>query len=328
MPKKKIINAHAHVFTSQFVPPFLARTIIIWPLFYFINTRHIVALAKRYYSWKNGLKFPKKNDDTSWDKIYGRRRRKRFWSLFGFNFRSFKLIYYPYLVIVFWLSLVAVLYTINILASIFGLDDNSLNVIRWIKEKLSTYHLYYELNIWLKLLWIAFVVVFINWSRRAIWFVIKGLFPIFNKIVSAKGMELLERYLLMGRFAMYGSQQKVAERALHQLPPGSDMVILPMDMEEMGAGKTKLSAKTLKTKAEKIKDKGWAEDDFKDTYKYQMRELWEFVESRRNSGSDEQYHPFLFLDPRRIAKEGSNFFDYEIEDGRMKLKPCFVKTYM
>ncbi|MCL6294870.1 hypothetical protein [Jejuia spongiicola] len=334
MPKKKIINAHAHVFTSQFVPPFLAKTIIPWPLYYFIHTRHVVNLAKRYYSYKHALKFPKfkgsdndQDKDKEWNRIYKLRQEERDSAIRRFNFKNKPYLYYPYKLFVLWLSVVAVIYAITVMASIFGLDETTSKVIEWIKNKMGTYYLYFEICLWLKLLWVGVIMVFINWSRRTIWSLIKGLFPVFNKIVSTQGMELLERYLLMGRFALYKTQQKVAERALHQLPPDSDMVILPMDMEFMGAGTPKLRSDLLKKKDEKIAN-GWHEDDFKDTYKYQMRELWEFVKTRRENEHEEQYHPFLFLDPRRIKKEGKAFFDYKIMNNKMVLKPCFVKTYM
>lgn len=328
MSKKKIINAHAHVFTSRFVPPFLAKTIIPWPLYYIIHTHYIVSIAKQYYRYKYGLKFPNKSTtDKGWDQLYKKRRYKRWKTVFNYNFKSRPYIFIPYKIIVFLLSLVAMIYLVEWLASLIGLNQNTSDFIRSIKEQLANYYLYFEINGWLKFLWVSFVIVFINWSRRAIWFVVKSLFPIFNKIISAKGLELLERYKLMGRFALYNSQKEVAQRALHQLPPGSDMVILPMDMEFMGAGKTKIRPDILKTK-EKNLTNGWDESDYIDTYKYQMRELWGFVKTRRTSESKGQYHPFLFLDPRRIEKEGKNFFDYEIIDNRMVLKPCFIKTYM
>ena len=137
----------------------------------------------------------------------------------------------------------------------------------------------------------------------------------------------MERYMLMGRFALYGSQQRVAERALNQLPPNSQIVILPMDMEYMGAGKSKLTREMYGKKQENIKA-GWSNLDFKDTFKYQMRELWDFVASKRRSNTPNAYHPFLFLDPRRIKEEGAKFFDFTIVNDRMQLKDCFVKTYM
>ncbi|MEX0360205.1 MAG: hypothetical protein AB3N10_04375, partial [Allomuricauda sp.] len=60
---------------------------------------------------------------------------------------------------------------------------------------------------------------------------------------------------------------------------------------------------------------------------------------KKDAGEDtKQYYPFLFVDPRRIKKEGKKFFDWEWvsqtgangqKKWRMKLKKgCFVHTYM
>lgn len=326
MPEKNIINAHTHTFTSRYVPPYLAKTIAPWPLYYLINTQWIVGLAKRYYSYKQSLLFPdKQNSDDSWNQIYSRRSERRRKTLRAFNFKSRKYLYIPFRVIIFYLSLIAALYSIEFLAWIFGLDEAIVKGIDGIKEWLISKKLLLNLSPWSKVTFVLGVLLFINWSRRAIWFLVKQLFPLFSKITSPKGMELLERYLLMGRFSFYGTQQKVAERALHQMPEGSQMVILPMDMEYMGAGKTKMTSKMLENKEDLLK-KGWIEKDFKNTFTYQMRELWDFVQSRRKT--EDVYKPFLFLDPRRIAKDGKDFFDCKIVQNRMVLKDCFVKTYM
>ena len=328
MSKKSIINAHTHAFTSRFVPPYLAKTIIPWPFFYLIHTRWIVGLAKKYYRYKHSLQFPDiKNSDKGWDAIYARRRSKRSKTLFDFNLKARPYLYIPFRIILVWLSLVAALYVVECLSWIFGLDHDISSNINAIKEWLGSYRLFFELPTWLKVVWVLTVLIFFSWSRRTIWFLVKKLFPFFSSILSPKGMELLQRYILMGRFSFYGSQQKVAERALDQLPPNSQIVILPMDMEYMGAGKSKMTKDMLSSEQENIKA-GWTTLDYKNTFMYQMRELWDFVESKRRSNEPNAYHPFLFLDPRRIAEEGYNFFDYTVINGRMLLKECFVKTYM
>jgi len=213
---------------------------------------------------------------------------------------------------------------IDFLNSIFGLDESIFSFLKKIKE--SRYYLFFDFPVWGKVLWVLGTLIFIKWSRRTIWFLITKLWPFLSSLLSPNGVALLERYLLMGRFSFYGSQQKVAERALSQMPPGSEMVILPMDMEYMGAGKTKMTKEMLATKETNLL-KDWTKDDYSDTFKFQMRELFEFVDSRRKTQPN-TYHPFLFLDPRRIAEEGKSFFDYQIVQGRMVLKHCFVKTYM
>ena len=329
MPKKTIINAHTHTFTSKFVPPYLAKTIIPWPFYYLIHTQWIVGLAQRYYAYQNSKQFPGRGDgDEAWNAIYARRRKKRRKTLFNFNFRARKYFYIPWRIIIIWLSLVTFFYVAEFLGWIFGIDEGVADILSQVKEWFASYKLFFELPIWGKLLWTLGVLIFIDWSRRTIWFFIKMLFPIFKSILSPKGLALLERYLLMGRFSFYKTQRAVAQRALNQLPPNSQMVILPMDMENMGAGKSKMTKKMLATKKENLAN-NWTEADYQDTFKYQMRELWGFVKTKRNSKTNPNaYHPFLFLDPRRIEKEGAAFFSYTIVQGRMQLKDCYVKTYM
>ncbi|MEX0315569.1 MAG: hypothetical protein AB3N18_15435 [Allomuricauda sp.] len=330
MDKKSIVNAHTHSFTSHFVPPYLAKTIVPWPLYFLINTQWIVNLVKRYFKYKNSFKFPVNGDtNESWDRIYSKRRARRRKTIVFFKINSKWYFNIPYRLIIFWLSVVATIYVIEFLTFIFGINESIQETIKTIESWLKSVHLFYELPTWAKTLWVLFVLVFINWSRRAIVFLVKKLFPFFSSILSNQGVALLERYILMGRFSFYGSQQHVAQRALDQMPPRSQMVILPMDMEYMGAGKTKVTKKMLANKDDKLKD-GWTENDFKNTFTYQMRELWDFVKARRNSATlpPDSYHPFLFLDPRRIAEEGESFFHYKITDGKMELLDCFVKTYM
>lgn len=327
MAKKNIVNAHAHVFTSRFVPPYLAKTIIPWPLYYLINTRWLVALAKRYFSYQNRFLFPGNgNTNKSWDKIYSKRRSIRSKTLRSFNFKSKPYLHIPFRIIIFWLSAVATLYVVEFLTYIFGLDTGIRSILDAIRIGFKKYYLLFDLPIWGKVLWTLGVLIFINWSRRTIWFFISKLYPFFSSLLSPKGMELLERYILMGRFSFYGSQQHVAQRALNQMPPGSEMVILPMDMEYMGAGKTKMTKNMLATMVANKKN-GWTNFDYSNTFTFQMRELYDFVKTRRKSEPN-TYHPFLFLDPRRISDETVAFFDYTIVNNRMVLKDCFVKTYM
>ncbi|GEQ86443.1 hypothetical protein ULMS_19510 [Patiriisocius marinistellae] len=343
MPKKPIINAHTHTFTSKFVPPFLAKTIVPWPLYFLIHTRWIVGLAQRYYRWKHGQTFPKYDKNKTkeeqeiekqkaWDKIYASRRKMRSKTISKFNFKANRIIYIPWRIIIFWVSLVAFFYVAEFLGWIFGIDEGINDIFTKVKIWLTSYYLYFEFPVVWKVVWTLAVLIFINWSRRTIWFLIKKLFPFFQSILSPNGLALLERYLLMGRFSFYGTQKKVAERALDQLPPNSQMVILPMDMEFMGAGKSKMTNEILATKNNNIPknptEDDWKDSDYHDTFKYQMRELWDFVKTKRNGKNPNAYHPFLFLDPRRIEKEGNSFFSYTIVDGKMKLNDCYLKTYM
>lgn len=329
---KNIINTHMHVFTGNFVPPYLAKTFLPWPLYFLVHTGWIIGLFKKYYSLKYRKEFAeadsKEKVDELWEAIYVGRRRERTKVNILFKISSEWYLNIPYRLIILWLSLVATLFLIELFSKIFTLEESTIQYIDDFTTLLAKYYLYFHLPSLLKIVWIILVLGIIKWSRKIILWALSSLFPILKKLMSKEAVELLSRYYLMGRFAFYRKQFRVALRALHQLPPKSSIVILPMDMEYMGAGKTKMTKELLKTKDNNINKKGWTEEDYSEIYKYQMRELWDFVKKTNNTGPKDAYYPFVFIDPRRVVEDGKSFFDYELVNDKIVLKPCFIKTYI
>ncbi len=317
-PKKQLINAHTHVFTGNFVPPFLAKSIVPWPFFYLLNVSWVISLFKIYYSWKR--------------KRYGKGKNRKRWLTLSYSYiRNNIVLYLLYRLVLIWLGVVATLIFAEWFKKIVDPGAYLSNSIDKILKWMADHFLYFDFHWSIKLICFLAIVIFIKWSRNFLIFIIKNIWGFLKKMPNETTLALINRYLMLGRFAFYKNQQDVAERALHQLPPGSGIVILPMDMEYMGAGKTKMPKRILKNRQKKL-DQGWLKEDFQDVYKYQMRELWEFVKKDKGypkHPDHKKYYPFLFLDPRRIAEEKEGFFDYEIgENGKIKLKKCFVKTYM
>jgi predicted TIM-barrel fold metal-dependent hydrolase len=110
---------------------------------------------------------------------------------------------------------------------------------------------------------------------------------------------LLKRYINLGRFAFHKTQKSTFGQLSRQYPPGSGFIILPMDMEYMGAGKV-------------------AED-----YTAQMQQLADL----RDKNPDILY-PFIFVDPRRLEKD-ANYFRYSVNgNGKVQLEECFIKNYI
>jgi len=350
--KKPLINAHTHIFTGNFVPPYLTKSIIPKPFCYLFHTGFIIGLIKTYFKWKNKKEFGNSKDKSEqerlWQNIYADRRGKRAEMLRNYFISSKWYLDIPLKIIKFWFTIIAALYLTEFITYLFAQKpfDWILEIVTWLKDN----HLYFDLSPWIKAIWFFGVFLIIRSSRKILLKVLKSLLPVLKKVLSKEALALAERYWLLGRFSFYETQQKVSERVLSQLPGGSEIVILPMDMEYMGAGKTKLTKSILASKQKKLA-KGWDEKDFEDSFKYQMRELWELVNKKDNSGPRDKYHPFLFVDPRRVKEENAfgseKFFDYELvpadEDGticehgksckecqhnRMVLNPCFVKTYM
>ena len=238
---------------------------------------------------------------------------------------------------VFWLSAVAVIYLVEFVALILKVDEFANKYLVEIKNWLQERFLYFDLEDIFRAIWILAVLLIIKSSRRPIIFVVKSIFPALKKIFSSSFLDLLQRYYLLGRFATtYETQGGIAGRALNQLPKDSGLVILPMDMEFMMAGKTTASKKQ-KLLAQKYKGQNVGKS-LNDSYKFQMLEIWDFVKNTNGDGPKDRYFPFLFLDPRRIKKEGKKFLDWEWDSQqdkngkkiwRIKLKDgCFLKTYM
>ncbi len=329
--KKKLINVHTHVFTGNYVPPYLAKTIIPWPFYFLINTGWIVSLFKRYYSIKYKKEFgnAKTEDEKAklWSAIFAKRRKDRRKVNTRFFISSRWYLSIPLKIIFTWLSVVGALFIIDFVVGLGNIKANYLDTIVSIKQWLSDHHLFFDLQPIFKIVWILGVLFYIKISRQIIFFILKNILPIIKKLINKNALELLGRYYQIGRFALYGTQHRVALRALHQLPANSAIVMLPMDMEFMGAGKSKPGREFLKAKSDLL-SKGWTNEDFADSYKLQMRELWEFVKHSDEKKPKSEYYPFVFLDPRRIATEGKSFFDYDIVNDRMELKPCFIKTYI
>ena len=321
-----------HVFTGSIVPPYLTKTFLPWPFYFLFNTGWIIKLFRTYYNFKfrrdygNGKTEEEKQ--KLWKRIYAQRQRDRKRADLDIFYSSRWYLNIAYRIIILYMSLLSVFFIIECVVNMLPLKESIIEKIDDLKLFLSAYYLYFHIIGLLKLIWVVFVLLFVKLSRKFIYYIIKGFFPIFKKLFTKEALHLMERYYLMGRFAFYNSQHKIALRALHQLPPASSIVILPMDMEYMGAGKTKMTKKVLAKKSEYMDEKAWEEKDFSDVYKYQMRELWEFVQDKKTKAPKESYYPFLALDPRRIAEEKKAFFDYEIVNDKMKLKSCFVKTYM
>ncbi len=110
--------------------------------------------------------------------------------------------------------------------------------------------------------------------------------------------ELAARYMNIGRFAFYDNQKDVFRRLRYQYPDGSRFVVLPMDMEFMGAGKVKHNYYDQLEELAAIKDK-----------------------------CGEICLPFVFIDPRRIRRD-ADFFRYTVENGKVVLQDCVIRKYV
>ena len=290
MNQLPIINCHTHIFTVDDVPPRLARSIAPWPLFYLLNIRWIAGLYGSVTKLEQKI-----IRSAAWKKW-----QRRLYTLRMALKRYFILLLLKYLFIACFLASVfydqypALIQPLLNRAGIPlpGLDKaySWLGRSGWILITGSWLIKAFLLG--------CFLLLFPN-GRNLLWFILRRVNR-FVKLLPGQHMtELLKRYLNIVRFANYRDQWRVYDRLVKQYPPGSQMIVLPMDMAFMKAGPPRRE------------------------YGEQLKALAEI--KKKHEG---KIHPFLFVDPRRTEAGGKPFFIYEASEGKITLGDCCIRDYM
>lgn len=290
MDEPPIINCHTHVFTVEDVPPRLSRTIVPWPLPWLVNTQWIAGL----FGWWTRLQ----------QRILASSTYKRFSrTLYGLRMAMKRY---------FILRVLKMALGALIIASIFHdqyssllkpiLEQNSLHL-PWLDRLdawLSSSGLVIITGSWMvkAIVLIVFFLLFPT-GQNLLLFIVKKSNRFFKMLPGKQTSELLKRYLNIVRFANYKEQSLVFSRLIKQYPPGSRMVVLPMDMTFMSAGKPRRG------------------------YAHQMEML-----ARIKKNHEESFFPFVFVDPRRTEAGGKTFLSYTAKDGTITLGDCFIKDYI
>jgi predicted TIM-barrel fold metal-dependent hydrolase len=298
---KPIINCHVHVFKSEHVPPFLAKTIFWWPLYYLVNTRIIIWFAKHWY--KNEKVSPHFFKHKYWYKNLESLKAKI--SLLKIKFLPLRFLATACNI---WLIGHALFYIFQkiLLAKL----PMQWSIIAKIKEAvlyLNNHHLIVlNPSSILKYSIILFVFLFIKSGRKLIWSFMKQFFAIAKLYPDKQTIAFTKRYLNIGRFAIYNTSNYIFRRLKEQYDAGAKFIVLPMDMDFMDAGK--------------VSENG--------SYKNQMQELVELKQKNMDT-----VFPFVFIDPRRIIAEANDdykFLSLTIDEtnGKVHLLDCAIKTYI
>ena len=296
MNDKPIINCHTHIFKGEHVPPYLAKTFVPRWLSAILYTPLILKLYK--------ISVSNKSEGYTGEE----RQKKRNRTLLNIWLQHKK-------VLSGLLTLIKILLTVHVLFIVFNwlasfMADPSQNAIlkyilkleNWMKE---WYLLLTITNPYIKILLVVIVGLFIKSGRNFIMFVIKKAFKLAGILPGKMTKDLISRYLLLGRFALYKDQNRIFGAMKEQYAPNTKFIVLPMDMEYMDAGKL----------------------DPKNTYRHQMQEL---ADMKADGVNKDLILPFVFVEPRRIPDED----DYLVYDttkfhtGEVTLKDCFIKTYI
>lgn len=293
--KLPIINCHTHVFTGDHVPPYLARTFVPEPFHYLISLKLIVSFFRWWYKWPARIPY------TFWFK----------WLRKGFT--NVNRIYnrcWPFNTIFEYYLFFQTLFILNELLPTVLPAGNWLSALT---DKLYAWLAPFMLPI-NGLIWqgcfVAFVLLFFPSIRNLLVWMSSGLRKFVAMLPGKQTREMIVRYVNIGRYAFHRQQSRIFSKLRSQYPEGTGFVVLPMDMDYMAAGTSRIR------------------------YRDQMQELAEMKENNRNKKT---LFPFVFVDPRRCvpvaeekrSKEGDKpFFEWRQEGSKVVLEDCFIREYL
>ncbi|MDC6366655.1 MULTISPECIES: amidohydrolase family protein [Flavobacteriaceae] len=286
--ERPIINCHTHIFKGEHVPPYLAKTFIPWPLYRILTVPFILWIFKTFIN--------KKRAEFKDPQVEQRRNKvKR------------KIAFQRNIVLRIIKGAIKVAITIHALFIVLAWlrVDEEYEIIHQIRTWLNEHYLLWNIkSLPLQILLVAIVVLFVKSGRNLLWFIAKKSLKFLSLLPGKMTRDLIGRYVLLGRFAIYEDQSTTFSKLIQQYEPGSKFVVLPMDMEYMGAGPLKKGS----------------------LYKDQMAEL---ARIKKESTNKDAFLPFVFVEPRRMTEDKGHFqYDFEEASGKINLKDCFIKEYI
>ncbi|MEQ8470205.1 MAG: hypothetical protein RIC35_03430 [Marinoscillum sp.] len=290
MDKLPITNSHVHIFTRDHVPPFIAKTFVFWPFYYLLHLGAITWMVKVWYKFRNGQLY---NAKSTYNQIKDFYRKAASVGLLKLLFGAFTALLFVNVVLI----------CFNWLAS-FGVDGNIKKKVDETIEFLDGYYMFIAHGA-LQILAVVFVVLVFPDLRRLLLTILKIPFKFLSFIPGKMVSHLLERYMLLGKFALHKDQGGIYTKLNRQYPDATKFIVLPMDMEQMGAGKVK-------------KD-----------YNAQLDELIAI----KSKDKQNVFKPFVFVDPRRI-KVSTDFFSWSqgkpgevVPDPNCRIFDCIVNHH-
>ncbi|MGJ1439520.1 amidohydrolase family protein [Sphingobacterium siyangense] len=259
------INCHAHTFTGDHVPPFIGKKLLPLGLGYVFTIKLIV----NYFRWYN--KVPSK---------WKYKRPYKLWESFHFKLLWFleKIPLVTFLIrAVFMLDTLLILF-LPVIVEKFKGDQwaNYCEIINNFME--SIFLLPSKEHFVLRASVVLITVFFMKSGWKLVLSIGKILFQFLRLLPGPETAAYIKRYLSIGRFAFHQKQVTIYRMLEKQYPQDGRFVVLPMDMDYMGAGKPK--------------------SDY-------LEQLEELKKLRRVKSKT--CLPFIFADPRRI-REQTNYF--------------------
>ena len=285
---KPIINCHTHIFKGEHVPSYLAKSFVPWPFFKILSIPFILWIFKRFVTKKN-KKYKDPFIERQRNKVKNRIKIQR-----NFLLKT--------LIIV--LKTAITIQALFIICKWLEFNTNN-NLIYKVQQWLIEHYLPISVNnLVLDILIVSLTVLFVKSGRNLLWFIAKKSLKLLSLLPGKMTRDLIDRYMLLGRFKIYKDQSTTFSKLVQQYDEGSKFIVLPMDMEYMGAGKLK---------------KGFQ-------YKDQMQEL---ADIKNKSINKDAILPFVFVEPRRIKEDKTQLqYNLNVNTGKVTLQDCFIKRYI
>ncbi|WP_353778632.1 hypothetical protein [Winogradskyella sp. 3972H.M.0a.05] len=287
--KNPIINCHAHVFTGDYVPPYLAKTFLIWPFYYLLSLRAVINCLRWYHNKIKPFFFTNKVKKIKrWfyeSEIFFRR---------NYLLGTIKRLAEIYLI-------VSILFYVGLWQYDITEPQDTL-IGKWVVKALifikDSGWIIVVPKLWLKILYLVLVlIVFKSIRNLAI-----SVLNIFKILPGKNFKKLFSRYVQIGMFSKYKTQSRIYQQLEKQYPQDTEFIVLPMDMEYMQAGKLK--------------------PEF--TINSQMEGILKIKKTNK-----ETCHPFVFAEPSRMKDKAYFDYEVDKSTGEVSLvKGCLVQEYL
>ena len=240
--KAPIINCHTHIFTSDHVPPYLAKKFLFWPAYLLLHLGFIVSILKWWFEMPGSIKYKD-----------GYKRFQKVQLAIRFFLNSLGVIYQ---LVGWFLTLQTFFILYDFLRAIIAPTGDGIGWIESIRAFLSKYNLLYTGNKWyIEWAIILFILFFFKWGRNFIIFIFKKLWKFLGMLPGKQTYDLIKRYINIARYSAHVRQTTVFGKLRDQYPQGTGFIVLPMDMEFMDAGETKASYSEQMDELADIKEK-------------------------------------------------------------------------
>jgi predicted TIM-barrel fold metal-dependent hydrolase len=257
-------NCHTHIFTGDHVPPYLGKTLMPWPFWYFLNIKLIIRLV-RSANGKGRLRTIWWTFKTPVDKLaFWWQRQTEHWFVSKFM---------AWLLRIIVMVLCAVI-TLGFLQR-FIHNDLITGIFKWCVKNLHLQNLM-ELSWYWKAMILLLGIVLFKAVRNVVKMILFAAFAFLKTIMGGATMELLKRYYNIALLSKDQTQNYIYRVLTKSYPANTRFVVLPMDMDHIKAGK--------------------ATQDY-------MEQLDQLRKLKQHPQYGKTLMPFVFADPRRFAKD-------------------------